>query len=56
MKSTRFPYSMSGVPKRVAGASQHCTFCMSPLSDTPISGLGVSVSNCFQFKVVKTGI
>ncbi len=23
---------------------QHCTFCMSPLSDTPISGLGVATN------------
>ncbi len=32
------------VPKLVSGALQHCTFWMSHLSDTPISGLGVSTN------------
>ncbi len=40
-------YSMFKISRLVflnpgPGRPQHCTFCMSPLSDTPISGPGVS--------------
>ncbi len=31
-------------PTTFLEAPQHCTFCISPLSDTPISGLGVSTN------------
>ncbi len=33
-----------GFPNTFLEPPQHCTFCMSPLSDTPISGLGVATN------------
>ncbi len=33
-----------GFPNTFLDPPQHCTFCMSPLSDTPISGLGVATN------------
>ncbi len=33
-----------GFPNTFLEPPQHCTFCMSPLTDTPISGLGVATN------------
>ncbi len=40
-----FGYSLDqGFPNTFLKPPQYCTFCMSPLSDTPISGLGVATN------------
>ncbi len=50
--SLRHLYVEQWFPNMFLEPPQHCTFCMSPLSDTPISGLGVATNELMSLNQV----
>ncbi len=52
-ENSPFTYHKTVVPKHVPGGPQHCTFFISPLSDTPNSGLGISINDLNQVCLIK---
>ncbi len=52
-ENSPFTYHKTVVPNHIPGGPQHCTFFISPLSDTPNSGLGISINDLNQVCLIR---